>query len=115
MTKLDYSKVSEPDPARVIEVRDSGVWSGDDAKPFETEAQRLARRARESKVRAKENAALAARSEIIRYKAIIKKYGLERATELGVPAEFVAPIRRSEERLQRKRERRAARIKDKDQ
>jgi hypothetical protein len=78
VTKLDYRKVGEPDPARVVDVRDSGVWSGDDAQPFEPEGKRRARQARERE-------ALAERSETLRFRAIIKKFGEERAVEIGVP------------------------------
>lgn len=109
MTKFDYSKAPEPDPARVIEVRESGVWSGNDVRPFETETQRKERYAKERK-------ATAARSERIRLNAIIKKYGIERATDFGGPRAFVeahlaarAKAQRNQERAQRKRERQVAR------
>lgn len=98
MTKLDYSKASEPDPARVVEVRDSGVWSGNDERPFETEAQRRTRRV-------KEKAALFGRSEKIRYGAIIKKFGEQRAMEIGVPREFIEARRIAIARTQKRQER----------
>lgn len=101
MTKLDYSKLSEPDPGRVIEVRESGVWSGNDSRPFETKSQSRARRTRQ-------NAALLARSEAIRYKAIIKKFGEQRAIEIGVPPSFIEAQHIAKERAQRRRQRRAA-------
>ena len=103
MTKLDYTKAPESDPGRVVEVRDSGVWSGNDANPFETEAQRRSRRAAERKT-------LAARSDVARYKAIIKKYGLSRAIELGVPRKFVEDRIRSQERARRNIERAVAKL-----
>lgn len=87
----------------MVEVRVSGVWSGDDARPFETAAQRKDRKTREA-------AALAARSEATRYKAIIKKFGEERAIEIGVPIAFIEARRQAEERAQRRRERRAAKL-----
>lgn len=63
MTKLDYRKSPERDPARVLEVRDSGVWSGNDAHPFETQAQRAARYAATRKAKADERKRRKAKAE----------------------------------------------------
>lgn len=101
MTKLDYRKGPEPDPARVVEVQHTGVWSGNDERPFETEMQRRTRRTREK-------AALISRSERIRYGDIIKKFGEQRAVELGVPRGFIEARRRAQARAEQKRERQAA-------
>lgn len=98
MTKLDYTKVSERDPGRVIEVRESAVWSGNDSHPFEPESKRRARQARE-------RAALAARSEAIRYEAIIKKFGEQHAIEIGVPRGLVEALRRAKDREKQRQER----------
>lgn len=111
MTKLNHERpYREPDPGRVVEVFDNGgVWSGNDDHPFETEVQR--RRRQEG-----EREGLLKRSEELRYKAMIKKYGAERAVALGVPQAFIADQRQAklraqqkEQRAREKRERRAAR------
>jgi hypothetical protein len=51
VTKRDWDKADErlPDPGRVREVRESGVWIGNDRHPFETEGQRAARYAENRK------------------------------------------------------------------
>ena len=82
MTKLDFNKRPEADPGRVVTVRNSGVWSGNDAHPFETQAQ-IRERRRSERVK------LAARSDKIRFDAMISKFGVQRAAELGVPKEFI--------------------------
>lgn len=112
MTKLRWDKAGErePDPARIIEVSDTGgVWCGNDSHPFETEQQRRRRQAAERE-------ALLKRSDEIRFKAMIKKYGKVRAIILGVPTSFiraqeVAKLRAQEKqrRASEKKERRAAR------
>jgi hypothetical protein len=112
LTKLDYRKVAEPDPARVTEVRESGVWSGNDDRPFEMAAQRQKRRAQERAVTAAQQAKTAARSEIIRYKAIIKKFGPVQSVIIGVPLEFVQAQLRAQKRSQQKQEREAAKLRE---
>jgi hypothetical protein len=113
MTKLRWDKADawERDPGRVLEVHDTGgVWCGTDAQPFETQQQRRRRQDAERQ-------ALYKRSEELRYKAVIKKYGMVRAIELGVPPAFIKSLREAklrvqekEQRAREKRERRIARL-----
>jgi hypothetical protein len=97
--RWDKADAVEPDPAKVIEVHDTGgVWCGNDAHPFEPHEQRKRRQADERR-------ALLKRSEEIRFKAILKKYGPIRAIILGVPPAFIKTQREAKLRAQEKQRR----------
>ena len=82
MTKLRWDRAGSCsiDPGRVMTPSDSGQFDR-----WISPQEQIRRRA----TRAKETVKLLARSEIIRYKAMIKKYGMKEAARLGVPQSFI--------------------------
>jgi hypothetical protein len=113
MTKLNWDKArfSKPDPGAMIE------------PPEDFEVDRWVPPKERARQRAKAEAARARlfkRSEELRFKAMIKKFGEAKAIALGVPASFAAALRQTKlanradeksarERAEARRARRAAR------
>jgi hypothetical protein len=79
--RWDKSGIREPDPGAVTTLPD-----GPSVDHWITPQERARRRIE----RAFENERLLERSEIHRYKAMIKKYGKSKAILMGVPQVFVA-------------------------
>jgi hypothetical protein len=114
MTRLNWNKAgfANPDPGAVIEPSENfevDRW----VPPKE--------RARQKAKAAAARARLLKRSEELRFKAMIKKFGEAKAIELGVPASFVEALRQAklanrasakvaQEKAEARKARRAARL-----